>query len=397
MSLFSAGAIADYSLRVSSALQNYELYNRVKFHNMYFGVTRQRFNDSLQRFNDSLQRFNGSSEHGPVVMQYQTDMNLLTNNGMENLCSNSVGRWYTINAIASAFAMPETYDILFALDNRIMDEPESTENTLKTKMRRAVAGVVIVQKGECKRSTQSWCVEVICVRPNTLRGSLLMGACLYCIKRLVNNTYIKQECLLELTDGYSNLPAFYSYTALGFLRDDSLWGKDCFNTEGCMPMRANVAVVTPDDIIKKVLGTAPLLNLSVEEDPSGLWNRKCEVAKYKKNDPSPGYAVLKEIQTINNVILGLTLLKNAYKPDITSEVTLHDRYQRSWFGVKPNIFIRRQLSAKLNAKLDEFDKLSGALPGAGCAISGGRGRKGTRCKGTRRKSARGIKTRRRKY
>jgi hypothetical protein len=380
MSLFSAGAIADYSLRVSSALQNHELYNRVKFHNMYFGVTRQRFNDSLQR--------------GPVFVQYQTDMNLLTNNGMENLCSNSVGRWYTIDAIASAFAMPLTYDILFALDNGIMLEPETMENTLKKKMRRAVAGVIIVQKGECINRRESWCVKVICVRPNTLRGSILMGACLYCIK---NAPDIKQECLLELTDGYSNLPAFYSYTALGFLRDDSLWGEGCFNTEGCMPMRANVAVITPDDIIKKVLGTAPLLKLSVEEDPSGLWNRKCEVAKYKKNDPKPGYAVLKEIQTINNVILGLTLLKNAYKPDITSEVTLHERYRSSWFGVKPNVFIRRQLSAKLNAKLDEFDRLAGELPGAGCTISGGRGRKRTRGKGTRGKRARGIKTRRRKY
>jgi hypothetical protein len=382
MSLFSAAAIADYSIRVSSMLQNYELYNRVKFHNMYFGVTRQRFNDS--------------SEREPVFMQYQTDMKLLTNNGMDNLCSNSVGRWYTIDAIGAAFSRPQTHDMLFAMDRGIMLEPESTENTLKNKMRRAVAGVIIVQKGECIARRESWCVKVICVRPNTLRGSLLMGACLYCIK---NAPDIRQECLLELTDGYSNLPAFYSYTALGFLRDDSLWGDGCFNTEGCMPMRANVAVVTLDDIIKKVLGTAPLFKLSAEEDPSGLWNRKCEVAKYRKNDPSPGYAVLKEIQTISNVMLGLTLLKNAYKPDITSEVTLHERYRRSWFSMKPNVVIQRQLSAKLDAKLDEFDRLAGALPGAGCTISGGRvGRKGTRSKGTRRKkSARGIKTRRRKY
>ena len=383
MPLFSDDAIADYSRDVSTLLTNYTLYNQEAFHIKYFGITRQLFNNS--------------SEREPVFMQYQTDMNLLTNNGMENICSNSVGRWYTIDAIKTAFSRPDTYDILFAIDKRIMDELENTENTLKKKMRRAIAGVIIVQKGECNRSGKSWCAKVICVRPNTLRGSILMGACLYCIKRLVNNPYIKQECLLELADGYSNLPAFYSYTALGFLRDDSLWGEDCFNAEGCMPMRADLVRVSADDIIKKVLGTAPLLKLSADEDPSGLWNRKCEVAKYKKNDPNPSYAVLKEIQTINNVLLGLTLLKNAYKPDVPSEVTLIERYRGSWFGVKPNVFISRQLSAKLTAKLGEFDRLARALPGAGCSISGGRGRKKSRGKGTRGKSARGRKTRRRKY
>ncbi len=382
MSLFSAAAIADYSFRVSSMLTNYELYNRVKFHNMYFGVTRQRFNDS--------------PDSGLVVNQYYTDMKLLTNNGMDNLCSNAVGRWYAIDAIKTAFSRPLTYDILFALDKGVMDETESTENTLKMKMRRAVVGVIIVQKGECSARRESWCVKVICVRPNTVRGSVLMGACLYCIK---NAPDIKQECLLELADGYSNLPAFYSYTALGFLRNDTLWGEGCFNTEGCMPMRANLNMVSIDNIIEKVLGTAPLLMLSMEEDPSGLWNRKCEVTKYKKNDTNPGYVVLKEIQTISNVMLGLTLLKNAYRPDIPAEVALLERCRRSWLNMKPNAVILTQLSAKLNAKLGEFDKLTGASPSfagkqSSCTISGGKLRKKSRNKKSRSKKSRTKKSRR---
>jgi hypothetical protein len=349
---------------------------------MYFGVTRQRFNDS--------------PESGPVVNQYYTDMNLLTNNGMDNLCSNAVGRWYTINTIKTAFAIPSTYDILFALDKEIMNEPESTENTLKMKMRRAVVGVIIVQKGECINRRESWCVKVICVRPNTLRGSVLMGACLYCIK---NAPDIQQECLLELADGYSNLPAFYSYTALGFLRNDSLWGEGCFNTEGCMPMRANLNMVSIDNIIEKVLGTASFLMLSMEEDPSGLWNRKCEVTKYKKNDTNPGYVVLKEIQTISNVMLGLTLLKNAYKPDIPAEVALLERCRRSWLNMKPNAVILTQLSAKLNAKLSEFDKLTDASSSfagkqSSCTISGGKLRKKSRNKKSRSKKSRSKKSRR---
>ena len=137
MSLFSDDAIADYSRDVSTLLTNYTLYNQEAFHIKYFGINRQLFN---------------SSERESVFMQYQTDMNLLTNNGMENICSNSVGRWYTIDAIKTAFSRPLTYDILFALDKGIMDEPENTENTLKKKMGRAVAGVIIVQKGECNRS-----------------------------------------------------------------------------------------------------------------------------------------------------------------------------------------------------------------------------------------------------
>jgi hypothetical protein len=223
-----------------------------------------------------------------------------------------------------------------------------------------------------------------------------MGACLYCIK---NAPDIKQECLLELADGYSNLPAFYSYTALGFLRNDSLWGEGCFNTEGCMPMFANLNMVSIDNIIEKVLGTAPLLMLSMEEDPSGLWNRKCEVTKYKKNDTNPGYVVLKEIQTISNVMLGLTLLKNAYKPDIPAEVALLERCRRSWLNMKPNTVILTQLSAKLNAKLGEFDKLTGASPSfagkqTSCTISGGRLRKKSRNKKSRSKKSRSKKSRR---
>ncbi len=376
MSLFTAAAITEYSSRVSSMLTNYELYNREKFHEMYFGA---------------------SPKSGPVFnYQYYTDMNLLTNNGMDNLCSNAVGRWYTINTIKTAFAIPSTYDILFALDKGVMDETESTENTLKMKMRRAVVGVIIVQKGECINRRESLCVKVICVRPNTVRGSVLMGACLYCIK---NAPDIQQECLLELTDGYSNLPAFYSYTALGFLRDDTLWGERCFNTEGCMPMCANLNMVSIDNIIEKVLGPAPSLMLSMEEDPSGLWNRKCEVTKYKKTDTNPGYVVLKEIQTISNVMLGLTLLKNAYKPDIPSEVALLERCRRSWLNMKPNTVILTQLSAKLNAKLGEFDKLTGASPSfagkqTSCTISGGRLRKKSRNKKSRSKKSRSKKSRR---
>lgn len=421
MSLFKAAKVADYSVRVSSMLQKYELYDREKFHNMYFGVTRQSFKESPE----SRLAFKKESQESRLAFSmYYGNLYSLTYNGMENICSDAVRRTYIDYAIREAFSKQQTYDILFAMDKGVMSEPESTENAMdkgvmsepestentlnekmrrekemekmrreKEKMRRAVVGVIIVQKGECERRPNSWCIKVICVRPNTVKGSVLMGACLYCIK---DYSYIK-ECLLELADGYSNLPAFYSYTALGFLRDDSLWGEGCFKENDCMPMCANLNTVSIDDIIKKVLGTAPLLMLSMKEDPSGLWNRKCEVAKYTKNDTSPGYVVLKEIQTISNVMLGLTLLKNAYIPDSSAEVRLLERYRRSWFNMKPNIVIRRQLSVKLNAKLGEFDRLAGALPGAGCTISVGGGRKKSRGKGTRGKRARGTKTRRRKY
>lgn len=366
MSLFGDTEIAEYSSHISSMLQNYELYNRVTFHNWYFGATRR--------------SVRSSPESGDLQKQYRDDMNRLVENG-DPCYATDIGGGYSEDEIRTAFSRTHTHDILFAVDKRLVNEPDSTEKTSNNKKLLAIAGVIIVEKGVCDMRKNSWGVNVICVKPNTIKGSILMGACLYCIKA---NSHINPECILELADGYSNLPAFYSYTALGFLRDDSLWGEQCLHTKYCMPMRADLDRVFIDDISKRVLGTAPQLKLSMKKDPSGLWNRKCYVSKrknYARSNRSPGYAILNEIQTISNLILGLTLLKEKYRPGTDVEKALYASYRRPEVDENPDIgIILSQLSAKLNEKLREFDKLNGVPRSftskrSSCAISGGKSRR----------------------
>ena len=387
MSIFSDKAIVGYSDDISALLTDYTLYNRTAFHKWFFGVTEEDVYESVQ---------------------YDTDMDELTRIG-SSCASHDI---YSANAMKSAFGVrtdeddyydwtkKDYYDILFAIDKQIANDIGTKKKTLNDKLR-AIVGTIIVEEGNCAARPNSWSVKLICVKPNRVKGSILMGACLYCIK---SDPHINQECLLELADGYNNLPAFYSYTALGFLRDDSLRGKRCLYAKYCMPMRADLSGVSQDSITNKLLGIAPMLVLSRDADPSGLWNRKCYVIKYKNN------AVLKEIQIISNLMLGLTLLKNAYMPGVPAERALYMRYNPSG-DANPNSILS-QLSMELNAKLERFDRLTavGQSPcdlnaesdgvisahrkchGTGCNILGGRSRKKSRGK-----KSRGKKSRRKYY
>ena len=377
MSLFGETEIEEYSKRVSRLLSNYILYNRETFHKWFFGFTEDDADNIIdeQQYDD-----------------YKKVMDELIRSANPCTTDSSVYGGYTKRAMRSALSMRKkdeadededdaspkknNYDILFAIHS---DDPTHAKLEKKSN---AIVGVSIIEEGECMESPTSWCVKVICVKPESVKGSLLMGACLYCIKanHIINPE--NQECLLELAGGYKNLSAFYSYTGLGFLRDDSLWDDRCFDTVQCMPMRVDLLKISQSDIINKVLGRGPKFILDSDDDPSGLWNRKCYASHDKNKD------VLTEIQKISNKILGLTLWKKDEVTDSEQIPILQD---------------------KLKTKLEEFDKLNLAsqpscddvkvkvvdgvtsvtskCSGINCSISGG----------TSRKKSRGKKSRGKKY
>lgn len=398
MSLFLDAAITEYSGRTSGLLTNYTLYNRAAFHAWYTPPPLRSTARSIPVDIDKLQT--------EEAARHEIAMDVLVK--LAGICSD-IGTEYGEGAIRSAInAGEDKYDILVAVDNLVEIRLGSTQKTSQDKLR-AIAGFIVVQKGECEERPNSWCVNLICVTPGRVKGSVLLGACLYCIAQLKNDPSINQECLLELAGGYNNLPGFFSYTAMGFLRDDSLWGEDCLHEQNCMPMRANLSTVFPDDIINKVLGAAPKLVLSIEEDPSGLWNRKCYAAKYKNNDGNPVYTVLQEIQTISNLTLWLTLSGDDYVSQENSpEGVLYKDYKDHGLSA---VDIVRALQELLPEKLVIFDSLTNSSAptrrGLECNILGGKGRKRSRGKSLRgRKSrgkksrswkTRGRKTRRRKY
>ena len=380
MSLFGDTEIEEYSMRVSRLLSNYKLYNRETFHEWFFGFTE----DDADNIIDKQQ-----------YADYKTVMTTLIKSANPCTTDSNVYGGYAERAIQSALSMrtkdgdeengdeedgdgspkKNNYDILFAIDTQIAIRSDDVDHEIiLADKSKAIVGVIVVERGECIDRPKSWCVKVICVKPNSVKGSLLMGACLYCIK---TNPSINQECLLELVGGYKNLSAFYSYTGLGFLRVDSLWDELCFDTKQCIPMRADLSDISQDDIINKVLGRGPKFILDSDDDPSGLWNRKCYALQNKNNE------VLKEVQKISNMMLGLTLWKR--DEDTSSE----------------QIPI---LQDELNTKLEEFDRLTvvgqpscddvnveliDGVPnkcfGPKCNILGGRNRKKSRGKKSRSK------------
>ena len=387
MSLFLDEAITGYSGRVSTMLTNYTLYNRSAFHAWYTPPPLRSTARSIPADIDKLK--------AEETARHEIAMYVLVK--LAGICSD-IGTEYGEGAIRSAInAGEDKYDILVAVDKRVEIRLGSTQKTSQDKLR-AIAGFIVVQKGECEERPNSWCVNLICVTPGGIKGSVLLGGCLYCIAKLKNDPSINQECLLELAGGYNNLPGFFSYTAMGFLRDDSLWGEDCLQEQNCMPMRANLSTVSPDDVINKVLGAAPKLVLSATDDPSGLWNRKCYAAKYKNNDGNPVYAVLQEIQTISNLMLWLTLSGDDYVPQEQSpEGALHKGYKDIDLSALDTVSALKEL---LPEKLVSFDRLTTGLPptrrGLECNILGGRGRKSLRGKKSRGKKSRGKKSRSRK-
>ena len=362
MSLFGETEIEEYSKRVSGLLSNYKLYNRETFHNWFFGFTEDDADNIIdkQQYDD-----------------YKKVMAKLIKSANPCTTDSSVYRGYTEEAMRSALGARkkddeadeeedasqegDNYDILFAIDTQFAIHSDDDQAITLEKKSNAIVGVIIIEEGECMESPESWGVKVICVKPNSVKGSLLMGACLYCIKA---NHSINQECLLELVGGYKNLSAFYSYTGLGFLRDDTLWDDRCFHTIYCMPMRVDLSKISQGDIINKVLGRGPKFILDSVADPSGLWNRKIHALHNKNNE------VLKEIQKISNEMLELTL----------------------WKKDKEQIPI---LQDKLNTKLEEFDSITvhSECRGLKCSILGGRSRKKSRGKKSRGKKTRGKKSR----
>ena len=386
MSLFGETEIDKYSKRVSGLLSNYKLYNRETFHKWFFGFTEDDADNIIdkQKYDD-----------------YKKVMDELILSANPCTTDSSVYGGYTKRAMWSAISMrkkdeadeadeeedasPEknNYDILFAIDTKIAIRSDDAPRAILEDKSNAIVGVIVVEEGECRASPKSWCVKVICVKPKSVKGTILMGACLYCIKA---NHSINPECLLELAGGYKNLSAFYSYTGLGFLRDDDLWDERCFGTVRCMPMRVDLSKISPGDIINKALGRGPKFILDSRADPSGLWNRKC-YALHDKNDD-----VLKEIQKISNEMLELKLWKKDKGASSAKIHTLQDELK-----TKLEEFDRLNLVGQTkcdDVKVELVDGVTGAhskCRGMKCSILGGRSRKKSRSKKSRGKKSRSKK------
>ena len=134
----------------------------------------------------------------------------------------------------------KNYDILLLMTK---DYANLKDYTIDEKLSK-VLGFIIVQKGECELHPEALAIKLICTRTsvpnlpgppilyNWVKSSILLGAYLCMIKL----SKYEQLGLLELADGYNNLPGLCAYIKFGF-REDSSLVKD-----GCFPNVENVAM-----------------------------------------------------------------------------------------------------------------------------------------------------------
>ena len=153
------------------------------------------------------------------------------------------------------------FDILMLLSKNYKDLKEYNKETKLEE----ILGFIVVEKGECKLHPNAYTINLICTR-NTYKGekvswiksSILLGAYL-CMIKSIN---CEQIGLLELADGYENIPALCAYTKFGFKKDTSLESNDCFwdSNNLAMSIKLDSPEITYDDIIKIVTSNQPITN-----------------------------------------------------------------------------------------------------------------------------------------
>ncbi len=168
-------------------------------------------------------------------------------------CNNHIGDVYGKIASENIFLDEPQFDILVAVYKPDQLNLLVRSKTLEKQKLNKVAGFLIAEYGECKDLPNSFSVNLICSKQSMsipkIKGTVLLGAYLYCIK---SNTTIDPIGLLELAGGYTNVAGIISYSKLGFRENLDLFKGTCFLDAGNLPMNVNVNSITYDQIIDTV-------------------------------------------------------------------------------------------------------------------------------------------------
>ena len=193
------------------------------------------------------------------------------------VCKGKIGYQYGMRAIRNVsenfdYAKHDMFDILVAVEPRYnkINLSRGTHTVEKDKLQ-SVLGFIVVEKGECQLLKDIYSVHLICTRESkskAIKGAVLLGAYLYCIKSSDEITERNKRGILELAGGYMNLSGFFAYSKLGFDKDNSLYDElHCFKDAGNLPMSVDLTKYSSRDIIDMVNGTKKRL----AEDDTGIY------------------------------------------------------------------------------------------------------------------------------
>lgn len=143
-----------------------------------------------------------------------------------------------------------------------------------------VQGFLVSHLGECAELPGIYSVSIICtnkVSPlavvrgtlkqrvgleTSTKGSILVGAFLYCVKASANlydafSISTNEMAILELADSYRNPAGYFAYTKVGFDPDCILYKYNCYSKNKMLPMTANLKVISQSDIVGYITGKHP--------------------------------------------------------------------------------------------------------------------------------------------
>ena len=195
----------------------------------------------------------------PSLEKVETVSSVVLELMAESVCEKKIGREYGISAINRL--KKSHFDILVLVESNYQSikaaEGHTKTKTASNKKINSVLGFIIVEKGECKRLPNAYSVNLICVRSikEKAKGSILLGAYLYCIKK-----FGQRYGLLELAGGYKNAAGFFAYSKMGFIKNTSLFDNRCFTDYGNLPMSIDIAEYRYTDFIDYASGHRKFTN-----------------------------------------------------------------------------------------------------------------------------------------
>jgi hypothetical protein len=263
MSLFETGILNGYrqNAQIQSALNGHILLNKQEFMDW---MDPPELKQLVRLDKDAKIMEKRAAEKDDIYEIRNRFLQMLANEVCVNIIED-----YGLQSMDQILYGVDEYDILVAVlpDYAEVDPLVKTKTVTQNKMRK-VAGFIITELGECKKHPNTVSVKLICVKPQTVKGALLMGAYLYCVK---NGTNADKRGILELARGYSNVGGFISYKRMGFDEDLSLYDKStCFDDYNNLPMSVDLTRISNDVIIGRATGSAQR-EINAANDQSGIF------------------------------------------------------------------------------------------------------------------------------
>lgn len=273
MALFDAHINALNNFRNDPGIHNitseYEMLTRKEFTNWYIPPIRTR----RQKANKSKNAL-------------QENIHLISNL-LKDICKEGIGPLYlkgsisrvhpfrekgvtpskskfdnTTRFVRSDYGFDLTRDDYFDLLIAVRADVYKNQYATMEEKRNSVQSFLVTELGECKKKPNTMSVNLVCSRENTtLKSFFLLAAMMFCVK----DSNYDQEIVLELAGKYTNIQGFKSYTRVGFDRDDYLFGSDCFEDIGNLPMSVDLNKVNTQEIISYVINKREIQKLDTTD------------------------------------------------------------------------------------------------------------------------------------